>query len=57
MQKLFIDITLKAEQEEVILLFVLKNLLENAQLLRGDEILTAAFGPGLNIETALLEYV
>ena len=39
------------------ILFVLKNMLENAPILRGDKILTAAFGPGLNIETALLEYV
>ena len=39
------------------ILFVLKNLLENTEILRGSNIITAAFGPGLNIETAILTYV
>ncbi|MDZ7878821.1 MAG: type III polyketide synthase [Saprospiraceae bacterium] len=39
------------------ILFVLKNLLENTDILRGEDIITAAFGPGLNIETAVLTYV
>jgi alpha-pyrone synthase len=39
------------------ILFVLENLLQNAPLEPGDHILAAAFGPGLNIETATLQYV
>ncbi|WP_235298978.1 type III polyketide synthase [Portibacter marinus] len=38
------------------ILFVLKNLLENGHIQKGQYIFTAAFGPGLTTETALLSY-
>jgi alpha-pyrone synthase len=39
------------------ILFVLKELLNKKQLKANDKIFTAAFGPGLSIESAVLQYV